>query len=84
MFKLGIEKAEETDQIANICWIIEKGREFQKASIIDNTKAFDYVKSVKVARLCPTLWDLMDYTVYGILHARILEWVAFPFSRVSS
>ena len=23
----------------------------------------------------------MDYTVYGILQARILEWVAFPFSR---
>ena len=26
----------------------------------------------------------MDYTVYGILQARILEWVAFPFSRRSS
>ena len=25
-----------------------------------------------------------DYTVYGILQARILEWVAFPFSRGSS
>ena len=23
----------------------------------------------------------MDYTVHGILQARILEWVAFPFSR---
>ena len=23
----------------------------------------------------------MDYTVHGILHARILEWEAFPFSR---
>ena len=23
----------------------------------------------------------MDYTVHEILHARILEWVAFPFSR---
>ena len=23
----------------------------------------------------------MDYTVQGILQARILEWVAFPFSR---
>ena len=29
----GLEKAEETDQIANICWIIEKAREFQKTSI---------------------------------------------------
>ena len=26
----------------------------------------------------------MDYTVYGILQARILEWVAFTFSRGSS
>ena len=26
----------------------------------------------------------MDYTVHGILHARILEWVVFPFSRGSS
>ena len=30
MFKWDLEKAEETDQIANICWIIEKAREFQK------------------------------------------------------
>ena len=29
--------------------------------------------------LCP-----MDYPVHGILQARILEWVAFPFSRGSS
>ena len=26
----------------------------------------------------------MDYTVHGILQARILEWVAVPFSRESS
>ena len=26
----------------------------------------------------------MYYTVHGILQARILEWVAFPFSRGSS
>ena len=36
---------------------------------------------VQVAQLCPTLCDPMDYTVPGILQARILEWVAFPFSR---
>ena len=29
---------------------------------------------VKVGQLCPTLCDRMDYTVYGILQARILEW----------
>ena len=34
------------DQIANICWIIEKAREFQKniyLCFIDYAKAFDYV-----------------------------------------
>ena len=36
------------------------------------------------AQLCPTLCDPMDYTVHGILQARILEWVAIPFSRGSS
>ena len=30
MFKLDLEKAEEPDQIANICWIIETARELQK------------------------------------------------------
>ena len=28
--------------------------------------------------------DPMNCTVHGILQARILEWVAFPFSRASS
>ena len=36
---------------------------------------------VKVAQLCPTLCSLMNYAVHGILQARILEWVDFPFSR---
>ena len=36
---------------------------------------------VKVLQLCPTLCYLVGYTVHGILQARILEWVAFPFSR---
>ena len=39
---------------------------------------------VKVAQSCLTLCDPMDYTAHGILQARILEWVAFPFSRGSS
>ena len=39
---------------------------------------------VKVAQSCPTLCNPMDYTVHGILQARILEWVVFPFSRVSN
>ena len=39
---------------------------------------------VKAAQSCPALWDAMDYTVHGILQARTLEWVAFPFCRGSS
>ena len=47
-------------------------------------KRFKVVLSLKVAQSCPTLCDPMDYSVHGILQARILEWVAFPFSRGSS
>ena len=39
---------------------------------------------VKVTQSCPTLWNPMDYTVHGILQVRILERVAFPFSKGSS
>ena len=41
-------------------------------------------EKVKVTQLCLTLCDPMDSTVHGILQARILEWVAFPFSKESS
>ena len=39
---------------------------------------------LKVSQSCLTLYDPMDYTVYGILQARILKWVAVPFSSRSS
>ena len=52
MFKLVLEKAEEPDDpIANIHWIIEKAREFQKNiyfGFIDYTKAFDCVDHNKL------------------------------------
>ena len=43
---------------------------------------------VLVTQLCPMLLDSMDCSlpgssVHGILQARILEWVAIPFSRGS-
>ena len=34
---------------------------------------------MKVSQSCLTLCDPRDYTVHGILQARILEWVAIPF-----
>ena len=45
-YKLDLEKAEETDQIVNIPWIIEKAREFQKNiyfCFIDHAKAFVWI-----------------------------------------
>ena len=47
---------------------------------------------MKVPQLCLTLCDLTDlmdcrlqgFSVHGILQARILAWVAIPFSRGSS
>ena len=41
-------------------------------------------EKVKIAQSCPTLCDPMDCIDHGILQARILEGVAFPFSRGSS
>ena len=44
------------DQIANICWIIEKAREFKKNiyfCFIDYTKAFDYVDN-------NMLWEILQ------------------------
>ena len=53
----GFRKGRGTrDQIANICWIIEKAREFQKNiyfCFIDYTKAFDCVDHNK-------LWKILE------------------------
>ena len=49
-----LEKAEETDQIAITCCIIEKAREFQKNTyfcFIDYAKAFDFVDHTKLWKI---------------------------------
>ena len=56
----GFRKGRETrDQIANICWIIDKAREFQKNIyfyFIDYTKAFDCVDHNKLWKILKR-WD---------------------------
>ena len=51
----GFRKDRETrDQIANICWIIEKVREFQKNiyfCLIDYTSVFDFVDQNKLWKI---------------------------------
>ena len=49
-------------------WEVFEGDKFYKDNESEN-------------QLCPILCDLMEYTIHGILQARKLEWVAFPFSR---
>ena len=44
----------------------------------------EWGSEVKVTQLCLTLCDLVDYTVHGILQARVLEWVAYPRASGSS
>ena len=54
-------------------------KELEKESVQTKTRLF-ILQKVKVAQSCPTIRDPMDYTVHGILQARILEWVACSFS----
>ena len=60
----GFRKGRGTrDQIANICWIIEKAREFQKNiyfCFIDYTKAFDCVDHNKVWKILKEM-DIPDH-----------------------
>ena len=58
-------------------WEGEGGMNWEIGTDIDKLK-------MKVAQLDPTLCNPMDYTVHRILQARILEWVAVPFSSKSS
>ena len=57
--------------------------EFPGTAETNYRKLCEKVK-IKVAQSCRTLCDLMNYTEHGILQARMLGWVAFPFSRRSS
>ena len=64
MFKLVLEKAGETDEIANICWIIKKAREFQKniCFFIDYAKAFDCVDHNKLWKILKEM-VIPDYLI---------------------
>ena len=53
-----------SDQIANICWIIEKAREFQKnICFIDYAKAFDCVDHNKLRKILRDM-GLPDHLTY--------------------
>ena len=51
---------------------------------LEKSRSNENQVKVKVAQSRLTLCDPLLHTVHGILQARILEWVAFPFYRGSS
>ena len=63
----GFRKGRGTrDQIANICWIIKKVREFQKNiyfCFIDYDKVFDYVDHNKLSKILKEM-GIPDYLTY--------------------
>ena len=54
------------------------------AQLVKSPPAMQEIDWLIESQLCPALCDPMNYTVHGILQARILEWVTFLFSRGSS
>ena len=66
MYSLDLEKAEEArDQIADICWIMKKTREFQETiyfCFINYAKAFDCVYHNK-------LWEILKRWEYQTILA---------------
>ena len=67
--KAGFRKGRQTrDQIANIHWVIEKGREFQKnICFIDYTEAFDYVDHNKLWKMLQEM-GIPDYCLLRNLY----------------
>ena len=65
--RAGFRKGRRTrDQIANICWIIEKAREFQKNIyfyFIDYAKAFDFVDHNKLWKILKEM-GIPDHLTY--------------------
>ena len=75
----------KTRKVAGIGDGAEEWGDFSGGPVVKNLPS----NALLVAQLCPALCDPMNwsppgFSVHGILQARKLEWVAIPFSRVSS
>ena len=65
-------------------WTILRNLDWSSLQTLNSERIKPKHPKVEVTQSCLTLCDPMDHTVLGILQARILEWVASPFSRGSS
>ena len=78
--------------LSRICFLLKmrklKPKEIKDIRVIQLVFGRQWSES-EVTHSCPTLWDPMDCSlsgsnVHGIFQARVLEWIAISFSRVSS
>ena len=70
IFKPVLENAEEPEQIATICWIIKKAREFQKNinfCFLDYAKAFDCVDHSKLWKILKEM-GIQDHQYSILMH----------------
>ena len=86
MKRCGDKLFAKTRSFTSRWWWIRKGNPIWSAFSLGKGRG---PWKAKVAQLCPTLCDPMHFSppgssVHAILQARILEWVAVPFSRGSS
>ena len=84
----GNEKGTNVQRICDIiyCWRSLRKRRRITVTTFPSTcvhfcnASFISCEWVKVTLLCLTLCNPMD--IHGILQARIMQWIAFPFSRI--
>ena len=85
LFKLKfIESVIPSKHLILCCPLLFLPSDFPSIRVFPMSQLFSSMQFGSIAQSCLTLCDPMDYIVHGILQARILEWVAFPFSRGSS
>ena len=95
MFKMDLEKAEEPDRNANIRWIIEKAREFQKNiyfCFIDYAKAFvwittncgKFLKRWEYQTTLPASWEMCMQVKKQQLEPDMEQQTGFKLERSTS
>ena len=78
-------RAVRYSRLSLLTWETSRTAPFVLSEVLPGVRLhFFHNYRVKVTQLHPTLCHPMDYIFHGILQARILEWVAVPFSRGSS
>ena len=86
----GLRKGRGTrDQIANICWIIEKAREIQKNiyfCFIDYVKDFDYLDHIKLCNILFFSFNFISWRLITLQYCsgfcHTLTWISHGFTCI--